>query len=722
MDGRAQWLQHVVLKNLSATPRAYEHMMKTQDGAKRVIEAFMANEDALTPTLCFYSSVMDIGTARLVHGGRLSGDSDETEPSPPPLPPSGGPTPESTAEGAVGKDPPAEGAAPDSEAASPAAVGETADVPASDAPAAVDGEAAASAPAEEAVARAPPPEPPPKPEASKKWQDPAELVMVHMCTPAEITPQACVSTLVYFNLKTEEPGAIGKATAASITAFASSTEGMSNAAAEAAGGMEASLDYGVIAGGSMIMLEQVMAEVYTPLVQVATQAMLKVQAMKTQDIEATTDTMEFVANMQKFGSQLNHAIQQMTGDVRLTMPQLTVDEDGIEAAAADVNVVNTLEGSLEDWTPNIAMALETQLAKQPVGKGPLAEIEHWRARAAALSTLYEQLNTPNARRMIRVLEKAESSLLSGFNYQFSELEKRYIEAKDNVKFLTTLERHFKHIRDGPLVQILDTLPSMMNALRMVWVISRHYKDDQRMEPLFGRIGWEIANRVSTMISMRAIFKEPAIRLITDAKYVLEKWKTSYMTMRQKIEESGRDNRWEFDRNKLFARTDYMAQRCGDLLYVAEMLRDMRAMLGPELKAVTGDAKGIDEVMSRVEALVVPLEQACASAVTLVCSAAHPHHILPSSPFPYRPPLPCHILTSSPLHYRWNRRHSTSLIGGTRPHGRARWANSARTLPQSTRRCKSSWTIRSPNCATRRAPSIYSKSSVRCRNRRRHRRS
>ena len=68
-------------------------------------------------------------------------------------------------------------------------------------------------------------------------------------------------------------------------------------------------------------------------------------------------------------------------------------------------------------------------------------------------------------------------------------------------------------------------------------------------------------------------------------------------------------RWEFDRNKLFSRTRYMAQRCGDLLYAAEMLRDMRAMLGPELKAVTGDAKGIDEVMARVEALVVPLETA-----------------------------------------------------------------------------------------------------------------
>ena len=243
-----------------------------------------------------------------------------------------------------------------------------------------------------------------------------------------------------------------------------------------------------------------------------------------------------------------------------------------------------------------------------------------------------------------------------------ELEKRYIEAKDNVKFLATLERHFKHILHGSLLQIIDTLPSMMNALRMVWVISRHYKEDQRMEPLMARIAWEVANKISNQINVRTIFRDNAassIKLITEAKAVLERWESSYMQMRQKIEDSGRDNRWaarpatpprptlqppvphtatpraphcnptrptlqpahicshvhmhtprwEFDRNKLFSRTRYMAQRCGDLLYAAEMLRDMRAMLGPELKAVTGDAKGIDEVMARVEALVVPLETA-----------------------------------------------------------------------------------------------------------------
>ncbi len=52
---------------------------------------------------------------------------------------------------------------------------------------------------------------------------------------------------------------------------------------------------------------------------------------------------------------------------------------------------------------------------------------------------------------------------------------RYLDAKDNVKFLTTLERHFKNLAHGGLATILDTLPSMLNALRMVWIISRYFR-------------------------------------------------------------------------------------------------------------------------------------------------------------------------------------------------------------------------------------------------------
>jgi len=118
------------------------------------------------------------------------------------------------------------------------------------------------------------------------------------------------------------------------------------------------------------------------------------------------------------------------------------------AAAGDSRLIAQLEVALEDWTPAIAATLDAQTAKRPIGRGPLAEIDFWRARAAALSTLCEQLQTPNSRRMVEVLERCDSQLLPAFHTQYSELEKRYVEAKDNVKFLTTLERHFKNLSNG----------------------------------------------------------------------------------------------------------------------------------------------------------------------------------------------------------------------------------------------------------------------------------
>ena len=71
--------------------------------------------------------------------------------------------------------------------------------------------------------------------------------------------------------------------------------------------------------------------------------------------------------------------------------------------------------------------------------------------------------------MISVVEKGsdDRNLIAGFKSQLGELTKLAAEARDNVKFLTTLERHFKNISSGPLGGILDTLPPMMNALRMV---------------------------------------------------------------------------------------------------------------------------------------------------------------------------------------------------------------------------------------------------------------
>lgn len=196
--------------------------------------------------------------------------------------------------------------------------------------------------------------------------------------------------------------------------------------------------------------------------------------------------------------------------MRLDIPELGTDGDPNELAQNDV-LIHEIENATLEWTKQIASAVEVQLKKAPHGNGPLAEIDFWRERNAALSALSEQIKMPKVKKMLDILAKKDAmgdhAILQSFDLNRAELNKYYVEAKDNVRFLSTLERHFKNLTHGAGFQIvLDTIPSMMNALRMVWIISRHYNTDERMIPLMERIAWELAERVEKVINIRTIFK------------------------------------------------------------------------------------------------------------------------------------------------------------------------------------------------------------------------
>lgn len=211
---------------------------------------------------------------------------------------------------------------------------------------------------------------------------------------------------------------------------------------------------------------------------------------------------EFLINMQKFASSINRTIQQIEGEVRLDIPEIEIG-DNIEEVLANNDLMQVIRETCGDWAKRIRGALESQMKKIPQGRGPLAEIDFWRERNAALSALTEQLKIHKVAQMLDVYSHVEND----FDDIKVELNKLYVEAKDNVRFLSTLERHFKNITHGATFQVvIETIPSMMNALRMVWIISRHYNKDERMVPLMERIAWELAERVARVINIRTIFK------------------------------------------------------------------------------------------------------------------------------------------------------------------------------------------------------------------------
>ena len=61
------------------------------------------------------------------------------------------------------------------------------------------------------------------------------------------------------------------------------------------------------------------------------------------------------------------------------------------------------------------------------------------------------------------------------------------EAKDNVKYLQTLEKFIEPLYDGNPETIKETLPALMNSIKMIHTIARYYNTNERMTGLFAKI-------------------------------------------------------------------------------------------------------------------------------------------------------------------------------------------------------------------------------------------
>ena len=218
--------------------------------------------------------------------------------------------------------------------------------------------------------------------------------------------------------------------------------------------------------------------------------------------------------------QVQLTILQVEEEVKLEIPDMPMSGDAAEIVK-NTELVIKLEHAMDAWGSLVSATVDEQLLKQPQGRGPLAIIDYWKEINSSLSALYEQLRLPSIQKVVKILKLSKAHTLSTFEVHCSELNKYYLEAKDNVKFLSTLERHFKNITHGSnFTIILETLPGMMNSLRMVWVISRYYNTDERMVPLMERIAWELCERVARVVNTRTIFRYTAcIHKLNIKKYI-----------------------------------------------------------------------------------------------------------------------------------------------------------------------------------------------------------
>ncbi|NXH02592.1 DYH10 protein, partial [Loxia leucoptera] len=296
--------------------------------------------------------------------------------------------------------------------------------------------------------------------------------------------------------------------------------------------------------------------------------------------------------------------------LKLEMPTVNLDRE-VTVLATVPGVVQSLKRCAVTWQKLISGVLKEQLEKVPQDNGPLAEIDLWRENDATLRALTEQMKLPEVQKVLAILQEAESEFTGDLQIVLSDLKKHHMEAQDNAKFLSTLERHLKNLSTGTGVDVIsNVIPSLLNALRLVWIMSRHYNKDARMVPFLERISWEISQRVRRVVDLQTLFKQDtatAKKKITEAKNTLEQWKKCYFTTCIQVEESGSKRYWKFDTKSLFEKTDYMVSICQDLYYIFQVAEELQNIFIPELITVTENPKGVDELQREVNIIISPME-------------------------------------------------------------------------------------------------------------------
>ncbi len=250
------------------------------------------------------------------------------------------------------------------------------------------------------------------------------------------------------------------------------------------------------------MLEQIISQVYLPI-------LTQIGARATESNEGD----EVLASLRKFAEHLRRTTQHIEGEVTFTIPD---DLDIAKLAdvvrtVEDAPLMRRLEPAMASFVRTITSVLEGQLHATPSALGPVAELEFWVERNLVLTALHDQLQLDAVAAIRKVLASLDLEIVRTFDDKAQEVSRHYAEAKDNVKFLTTLERHFKNLEEwSSLTTITENLPSLMNAIRMVWIISRHYNTDQRMVPLMERVAWLLAEKVARRINTRTILRSVAM--------------------------------------------------------------------------------------------------------------------------------------------------------------------------------------------------------------------
>lgn len=210
--------------------------------------------------------------------------------------------------------------------------------------------------------------------------------------------------------------------------------------------------------------------------------------------EGDVAKVDYISKLNKFVSILDCARESIEERVFLK-PCEKYDLSQILTASDYLSVANNseslsaIEETVKVWIKQIELVLaeSEQVRTERDDIGPRAELEYWKKRTSKFNSLFDQIKEHDVKSALGVLQTAKSRLLVKWRDLDTKITESGNEARDNVKYLYTLERFCDPLYNSDPVTMLADISGLINAIRMIHSISRYYNTSERMTSLFLKV-------------------------------------------------------------------------------------------------------------------------------------------------------------------------------------------------------------------------------------------
>ncbi|CAJ1081553.1 dynein axonemal heavy chain 5 isoform X1 [Xyrichtys novacula] len=328
-----------------------------------------------------------------------------------------------------------------------------------------------------------------------------------------------------------------------------------------------------------------------------------------QEGTSSPDVQSFLSPVDKFISNLSSTRVNMERKFQLqqvhlpdAISQLSSPAD-YTAAANNSELVERLEGVVSVWINQIKQVLteSEQIRKEADDVGPSAELEHWKRRMVTFNSLMEEVKRPQVKRTLGVLQVTKSRLLRSWRDLDADITVVANEAKDNVKYLYTLDKFFGPLGTCTPTSILDHLPGLMTNIRMIHTVSQCYNTSERMTSLLLKITNQMITTCRTYLSLGVTRiwdhsrPELLLRISHCCKLNVE-YQRSFQAVRDKLREHPDNRELDFSENYIFGKFDAFCRRLEKIADMASTLESLAALSNMKVE-------GIDKIYVRYQTII-----------------------------------------------------------------------------------------------------------------------